>query len=87
MQVICLENITEAQGIEQFDDSNCDKAFGIDDKLHMNQRYNGATKNANVILGCNNRSIVSNVQEAIVSFYSTFIRAQLNYLCPFQLPH
>lgn len=58
MQVTCLENINQAYGIEQFGESSCDKAFGTDDKLHMNQRYNGATKNANADLGCINRIII-----------------------------
>ena len=59
--------------------STSEKNLGIvvDHKLNISQQCDEATKEANTILGCINRSIVSKFRKVIVPLYSALVRLHL----------
>ena len=67
------------------DNSSCERDLGflVDHKLTMNRPCDAAAKEANAILGCINRSIVSRSRKVIVAIYSALGRHHLEYCVQF----
>ncbi|KAF7249028.1 Gamma-aminobutyric acid receptor subunit alpha-6 [Varanus komodoensis] len=58
----------------------------VDSRLNMSQQCDAATKRANAILGCINRSITSKSQVVVVPLYSSLIKPHVEYCGQFWAP-
>ena len=67
--------------------SEKDLEIVVDHKLNMSQHCDVATKKANAILGCINRSVFSKSHKVLVPLYSALVRPHLKYCVQFWTPH